>query len=1509
MSTAILRDLGPTCRDITRRALIVGNPGLGLNGIDFVEYRENAAAPRHVLEVHFLQPLPAGAFGLPATLGAIRVDGGTRIVNIRPLAAVPDGARPRVLNIEVDRQGDFSTYVLSLGWQRQPDGSWRFELPGVDRQFSVAPVGFRAGCPVDFDCLQIEDCPPDIQPEPLLDYLARDYASFRQLLLDLVAQRHPRWLERNPADLGIALLELFAHEGDHLSYFQDAVANEAYLDAARMRVSAKRHARLVDYAMHDGRNAWAFVHVRVTADGLMPPGQLVVTRVDLPLRNQLAPPPAAIPAAMRLDFDTDPALAQARAFETATTLRGRVANNEIRLHTWGNDRCCLPRGTTTAHVYAVRGGVAERPDLRVGDYLLLEEVRGPETGAPADADPTHRQVVRIRHVRDDVDRVYSDRLSAFGALQTRVPAFTVAASVPVPAIAGVAPASALAGGPAFTLTLDGGPFVVGSEVRWDGAARPTTVVSASRLTADIGAADIAAPGAASITVVNPGPGGGTSAALSFALTTNAVPAIVSMAPASALAGGPAFTLIVNGTGFAPGAEVRWDGAPRPTAFVSSAELTAAIGAADIAAPAMPAVTVVNPAPGGGASAAVSFAVTAVNPAPAIVVLAPTSIIAASPAFTVTVTGRDFVPGAEVRWNGTARPTAVASSTELTAAISAADVAAPGVASVTVVNPGPGGGVSTARSFDVLPIPVPDLESVSPPLVAAGSPAFTLTVRGTGFVPGSEVRWNGAPRPTALVSPTELTAAVGGADVAAPGTVSVIVVNPAPGGGQSGGLSFLALANPVPEITAIAPVAAAAGGAGFTLRVRGAGFVPASVVRWNGVALPTTFASAGLLTAAVGAVDIAAPGAAAITVWSPVPDGGPSAPFVFDITAANPVPTVTGLAPASAVAGTPSFDLTVRGTGFVAGSQAQWGGAARLTTVISATELIAAITAADVAAPVGVVVTVVSPGPGGGVSGGGPFTVDNPVPVVTEFAPSAAPAGGPAFTLTVRGSGFLAGSEVRWDGSARPTTFVSATELTADIAAADVATAGRASVTVFNPPPGGGLSGAPLPVLEVTWRSADALAFPLCLSAILPDGTAVDAVSVARGNVALADHGRTIREEIVLETPPPAGRPFRIRLADGPLTMHSLPASLSPDCVRYDFQTGRVTSERGELDGDVRHARPAVSLVVDRPGGAPERWTPVPDLLASGEFDRHFVADVERDGRATLRFGDSEYGREVGDATRIVAWYRVGNGNDGNVGPGALAHLVLPAIVPATWPAIEAVRNPLAAGGGVDPESIEEVRQYAPAAFRARQFRAVTATDYRDAALTIAGVAGAVAGFRWTGSWHTVFVAIDPRDEDDLITEGGGRTRLAPAFEGRVRAGLSRYRLAGYDLEIRAARYVPLRIELELCVRSGYFRGDVAHAVAERLTGRHARGGRPSFFDPASFTFGQPVYLSSLYADVEAVEGVDSLTVTVFQRFGRDPAGELASGVLRVGLWEIARLDNDPNRMENGVLVITARGGK
>jgi predicted phage baseplate assembly protein len=238
-----------------------------------------------------------------------------------------------------------------------------------------------------------------------------------------------------------------------------------------------------------------------------------------------------------------------------------------------------------------------------------------------------------------------------------------------------------------------------------------------------------------------------------------------------------------------------------------------------------------------------------------------------------------------------------------------------------------------------------------------------------------------------------------------------------------------------------------------------------------------------------------------------------------------------------------------------------------------------------------------------------------------------------------------------------------------------------------------------------------------------------------------------------------------------------------------------------------------------------------------------------------------------------------------------------------------VRNPLAARDGADPETIEEVRQHAPAAFHAEQFRAVTEGDYALAARKMPDVAEAVATFRWTGSWHTVFVGIDPRRREDLVTEPGGRTRLAEAFERRVRGFLTRYRLAGYDLEIRSAEYVPLEIDLELCVAPGHFRDDVVAAVLRALSARVNPDASRGFFHPDHFTFNQPVYLSQLYAAVEAVEGVDSVVVTRFQRYGEMENGELEAGFLPIGPWQIARLDNDPNFMENGVLHVAADGAK
>ena len=867
----------PLCRDPQRRADILKHPIL--NGIDFVEYEHRPLSTQpHVLVVKFLKDLPDppysdpdGAYGLTTQLERIHIDGGTRIVNIRLLDAQLVSNR---LEIEVDQPGDFSEYQLSLGWSLQPDGTWIQAISELDPRFSCAVFSFKADCPSEFDCRQEQICPPREGDVPLLDYLAKDYASFRQLLLDFIAQRNPDWLERNPADLGIALVELLSYTGDHLSYFQDAVSNEAFLETVRQRMSAKRHARLIDYDMHDGRNEWTYVHVETSSIGQIPMGTKILTRAGDPLRNNNMPPATVI---REVDlpgdaFDADPALRRSRVFESTFTLDVYPENNTIYLHAWGNLQCCLPGGATSAYVYALDPSNPDRvvrPTQQAGDFLIFEEVMGPETGSTADADPEHRQAVQLIDVSDAQDTVYSERLSS-GELQIR------------------------------------------------GAADPS-----------------------------------------------------------------------------------------------------------------------------------------------------------------------------------------------------------------------------------------------------------------------------------------------------------------------------------------------------------------------------------------------------------------------------------------------------------------------------------------------------------------------------------------------------------------------------------------------------------MPLLKITWRNEDALGFPVCISAETWDGELLRDISVVRGNIALADHGRTIVETHTLSEPVPADVPFRLKLNEGPVTMQC-----QPDTINYNLDPVNGASPitaRTNLVCEAAEAQSAVVLMARFPTGN-QLWTQVPHLLDSPPFARHFVVDIDNNGGGELRFGDGQYGREPAGAMEFIATYRIGSGRSGNVGADALAHAVRPTVAPL-WPAITAIRNPLAATDGADIETIEEVRQKAPAAFRAEQFRAVTENDYKEAALKMENVAGAVATFRWTGSWYTVVVAIDPLQPEDLITESGGRTRLEPTFRDRVKAYINHYRLAGYALEIRSGEYVPIEIDMLVCVKPDHFKGDVLEAVYQALSNRVNDDGTKGFFHPDFFTFAQPVYLSRLYAAVEAVEGVESAVVTSFRVYGQEDNGELEAGVIPIGPWQIARLDNDPNFQENGVLKLSAGAGK
>jgi hypothetical protein len=844
------------CGEDRRKAAVLEHPTL--NGVDFVEYSENPIAPpdsRYRLDVVFLKTAPAGLDGTN-----FQVAGGARVVGIRVLpgpaaTVVADALRLRIF---VDLPGDFSIYTLAVS-----------AAPGVlDPRLASAPFSFKAGCPSDLDCRQDAQCPPEALPEPALDYLAKDYSSFRRLLLDLIPQLNPGWIERNPADLGMALVELLAYQGDQLSYFQDAVATESYLDTCRHRISARRHTRLIDYRMHDGRNAWTFVQLDVTAANSLPQGMALLTRIGRPLRGKAAPPPLVVDP-LDLHFGADPALRDVVVFETTAPVAVDPGRNEMRIHTWQDLHCCLAAGTTGAYLFGVdlASSKAYAPPLAAGDFLLLEEVKGTATGLPQDADPAHRKVVRLTAVATASDPVFREDLSAAAELQP---------------------------------------------------------------------------------------------------------------------------------------------------------------------------------------------------------------------------------------------------------------------------------------------------------------------------------------------------------------------------------------------------------------------------------------------------------------------------------------------------------------------------------------------------------------------------------------------------VTVAGQGVL-------------------------------------------------------PLLKVVWRPEDALPFPLCLTGSLPQsGDPIPRVSLARGNVVPCDHGLTVAEEL----PPPVAvgsRSGRLQsaLSMGPLTFQAMPAE-----PQYDDQ-GHLTSPRYDLEAAASDAQPAVSLLVHHPAGDPELWLPVPDLLDSHALDPVFVAEVDNDGIAVLRFGDDDYGRSPVTATSLTARYRVGNGRAGNLGSGALAHLVLP----PTWLAtVTALRHPLPAGDGTDPETIEEVRQLAPRAFQAEQLRAVTETDYEAAALKLPAVAAAKCTFRWTGSWHTVFVAVHPSDPADLVTAPGGRTSLSPTLAAAVRTQLRRYKLAGYDLEVLTAQYVPLEIDLQLCVARGYFRADVLTGVRRALSSRRNADGTTGFFYPPSLTFGEDVYLSRIYAAVEHVPGVESAVVTVFKRFWTVAGDELATGVLPLADGEIARLDNDPNFAENGVLRLTALGG-
>lgn len=811
----------PTCRDDARRAELLKPGGSSLNGIDYLEVQPNYV----VLRVVFLKtPAPA------VTKAQVRVEGGVRIRGIQVLGAVPTAAGSNAVDVTVNTWGDHSTYTLVI------------DHPGLDPYYARVDFRFTVDCPGRFDCRPRAECVPDDEPEPLIDYLAKDYASFRQAMLDLLAARLPDWRERHEADLGVALVELLAYAGDQLSYFQDAVANEAYLETARQRISVRRHARLIDYRMHDGASARVLVWCEAGVAGFVPKGTRFVTRLAGPL-GTIAVPGPVIP-----QLYAPAAEAAGGVFEAVARTAIDPRLNRLQFHTWGNARCSLCAGATQADLQdpTLTGTLADV--LTKGTLLVFEEYRSPATGATEDADPTRRQVVRVIGVEKLTDPVLNQK-----------------------------------------------------------------------------------------------------------------------------------------------------------------------------------------------------------------------------------------------------------------------------------------------------------------------------------------------------------------------------------------------------------------------------------------------------------------------------------------------------------------------------------------------------------------------------------------------------------------------------------------------------------------------------VVRITWGAGDALRTGFCLSAVDKQGVTHLDVSVARGNLVLADQGRAYADwhprnpAAAGATPVKVGyRPYRFSLKNAPLAFRNpvpkVPTDPPPPAADL-FVT------------DPQRADPWVRVETQAgPAATPEPWDAFPDLLASGPLDTHVAVETDNAGRAVLRFGDNVNGRSP-DGLFVRVFYRTTRGSAGNVAAEALAHAIDDGTLTAL---VTGVRNPLPAWGGADPEPMERVKRIAPDAFRSGLHRAVTEADYARAAELHPAVDRAVARFRWTGSWRTVYLLIDPK----------GRAGLPPDLRADVHRHVGRFALAGYDLEVRPAIYAPLEVDIEVCAARGHFRADVERVVLEALASDTLPGGRTGFFHPDRFTFGDPVYLSQLYAAVVAVPGVSSARVTRFRRTDQedpDPArpataANIDAGRIAVGRFEVARLDNDPDFPENGTLRLTVMGG-
>lgn len=438
-------------------------------------------------------------------------------------------------------------------------------------------------------------------------------------------------------------------------------------------------------------------------------------------------------------------------------------------------------------------------------------------------------------------------------------------------------------------------------------------------------------------------------------------------------------------------------------------------------------------------------------------------------------------------------------------------------------------------------------------------------------------------------------------------------------------------------------------------------------------------------------------------------------------------------------------------------------------------------------------------------------------------------------------------------------------------------------------------GSPTPVTHIVWGSDEALIRARDLTR-----------TTIGGNLLPATQGQRFTEMFATGTPPPSARdalPAIARMAPN--------SSVSAETFVFRYPLGKEPLSWLARSDVTVPPQPEIALQQLQP--APLAWEFATSLLGSLATDNDYTVDpvawqvvarlptgqptqydIAGDGGSTIRFGNDVFAASPADGDVFRVNYRTGLGSVGNVAADTIT------AIEAGGPGLlRSVRNPFAVTNGADAETADHIRRMAPQAFRAVQYRAVRAEDYEAAAETLPWVQKAGTAFRWTGSWMTVFTAVDPLASEQIST----------AEHVQLVDLLNRRRLAGYESYAPPPQYISIDLRIEVCVLDGWLDGDVEAGVLARLGSSTRPDDNSGFFFADRFTFGTPLYRSRLDAAIQDVAGVSGVRAITYRQRGTFAGFVDLPEVLAPAPRQILRVDNDPSWPERGTIRVIAEGGR